>query len=341
MQPVVFSEAWFAQHQRVLLALLALPVIGRLLRRVLAIRPHDVGWARPIVALWPHAYVVDNGDGIYQADLRTHPKFAKRLHVVLWPVWCALHAWDQWVANPWVPSWNLGFDTLTMFPAPSGGAAGDGMNGGTIGSWAGNYTNPISGFSDTDTSTAFASIETDAASPNWRIRRSVFTFDTSLLGSAVVSAATFSLWHTTDSGVNLLSVSASYDVYDTTVSNPALLATATATLGTLSMTTGVVTSATAAAGLNSYVPWTLNAYGLSRLQPPSVFALLVREVNMDVANVTPTWSVAFQYSRIFGVFADNAGTANDPKVDVTFVPSSSILGPNSLRPRVFAPGRAR
>lgn len=342
MHPVVFSAAWFDAHQNTLLRVLEWPVIGRLARLVLAIRPHDVGWARPVVALYPHAYVVDNGDGAFTLDCRTHAKYAKRLFYVLWPFWLALHAWDAWVANRLAPAWNVGFDTLTVYPTPSGGANGDAAAATGAGAWASLFAT-VSGMSDADTATAFAAVETDAASPNWKIRRSVFTFDTSALGAAVIASATFSLYMTSDAGIDRMSISASYDVLDTNVSDPGNLATATATLTNASLTTGVVTSATAAAGVNSYVPWTLSAYGLSRIQAPGVTEMMVRETNMDVANVEPNWAFAgaFNYSRIFGNFADQVGTANDPKLDITFTPSSPILTPNALRPRVFAPGRAR
>jgi len=319
LYPVVFSAAWFAQHQRALLWLLNAPLIGRWFRWVLCIRPHDVGYRARIVQLLPHAYTVENGDGTYTMDCRTHAKYAKRLHYVLWPLWAALHAWDAWVANPFVPALNAGFDTLTVYPTPSGGGFGDGTSSVGAGAWATLFAT-LSGFSDADTAATFALIGTGSASPNWQINRSVFTFDTSALGAAVISSATFSLYMTSDAGVDRMSISASYDVLDTNISDPANLATSTATLTSASLTTGVVTSATAAAGVNSYVPWTLSDYGRSRIQAPGITEMMVRETNMDVANVEPNWAFAgaFNYSRIFGNFADQTGTASDPKLVVTY-----------------------
>ena len=79
MQPVVFSAAWFARHQRTLLWLLNAPVLGRWFRWVLCLRPHDVGYRKPIVQLLPHAYTVANADGTRTTDFRAHAKYAKRL----------------------------------------------------------------------------------------------------------------------------------------------------------------------------------------------------------------------------------------------------------------------
>lgn len=120
MQPVshprVFSNAWFARHQRTLLALLRTPVIGRELRAALAIRRHDVGWDGRIVRLTPHSYTVANDDGTFTTDFRTHAKYGKRLYHQVLPLWKAAHAWDQFVANPLVPALNVGFDTLQQYP---------------------------------------------------------------------------------------------------------------------------------------------------------------------------------------------------------------------------------
>jgi len=32
------------------------------------------------------------------------------------PLWWAIHYWDEWVADRWIPQWSYGFNTLTPPP---------------------------------------------------------------------------------------------------------------------------------------------------------------------------------------------------------------------------------
>lgn len=341
---VVFSGEWFEQHQPTLLRLLTWPVVGRVMRRVLAIRPHDVGWDRPIVQITPHSYTVDNGDGTATMDCRTHAKYAKRLFYQLWPFWASLHAWDAWVANPWVPAWNVGFDTLTVYPDPGNPGttscngqvivAGQNVAWATLTATAGNSV--AMGFA-TDSVTRFDATTT---LNQWAtLRRSMFLFDTSALtANALISSATMSLYSVfgySDPSSN----NPSLDVYSANpASNVTLQNSDFAQVGSVSYT-GAPLTYVAFNTTDSYKDFALNATGLAAVSKTGVSKFSVR-CNFDVTNTAPTWaSGAVTNAQCY--YADQTGTTNDPKLQVTFTPSSPFLPLNRLRPRVFAPGRAR
>ena len=198
MHPVVFSREWFERHQRLFLTLLALPLIGRVMRRVLAIRSCDVGYRGRIVELLPHAYVVDNGDGTVTADFRTHDKYARRLYYQLLSLWQLLHAWDMAIANPFVPALNLGFDTLTVYPEPDPATvAGDAIvqrafvseSWGTLRAGAG------TGVTAGQFGNNFFRFDADTTLNVWTgLYRSIFCFDTHSIGGNTITAATLSTW---------------------------------------------------------------------------------------------------------------------------------------------------
>lgn len=353
----VFSSAWFEAHQPQLLRLLALPGVGRLMRRCLAIRPHDVGWAKPIIALTPDSYTVENGDGTVTTDFRSHPKFAKRLYHQLKPLWFLAHGWDMAVANPLVPALNVGFDTLLEYPdasgtGPSGHASWE--FGGTP-SWAWVYaarntgvttevdSNPTTAAVYNNTSFAFASIESVATVNEWRTRRSHFSFNTAALGPAAISNAQLSLWHTSDSGIDSLSVTSSYDLFSVTLDHPTT--PHIVTFGTTPLSTAAVPGATVRAMVTGpgpgYYAWTLSTRGISSLERSGISRFAVRESTYDATGTTPSAPSTFLYNRLFGVFPDTAGNTNDPKLEVTYTKPTLPRNRPSLRPRIFAPGRAR
>lgn len=320
MHPVVFSAAWFERHQAWLLRLLTWPIVGRALRRVLAIRSHDVGWAKPIVQLLPHAYTVDNGDGTFTSDFRTHSKYGKRLFYVMWPLWAALHAWDMTVANPWMPELNLGFDTLTVYPDPGdpGATTIDGIvrrftaaeSFATIRSSAGNSIwNATS-----DNAVQFTA---DTTLNTWtNLYRSLFTFDTSALtGAAVIASTTVSLFDTfgvsdpsgLGPGVDLVSV--------TPTADNALTAADYSAFGTTSYTGNPKTAGSWSP--SAYNVFTLNATGLAAVSKTGITRIGARESTYDITGATPTWTSGTNVG--IGIyFADQTGSSNDPKLEVTY-----------------------
>lgn len=322
--PAVFSAAWFARHQLWLLRALQWPCVGRLFRRVLAIRPHDVGYRGRIIALRPDSYTVDNGDGTYTLDCRTHDKYAKRLYTALWPVWAALHVWDMLVANPLVPAWNAGFDTLTVYPAAgSGGVSTD--------AWPGRNT--VDESFATIRSAAGTEVGNDtslyiwlqaSATTNQFVRqiRSILTFDTSSLGArATISGATLSVW-----GINAGPQSLGTTSLVVCKATPASVSTVVAadysqvlTSTTYSTVSSVNTSNTV------YTDCTLSSAGFANVAITGVSGFGLTSGWDAAGSFTGTWVSGGQTSYQFSS-ADAVGTANDPKLVLTY----TLSGPSGL-----------
>lgn len=339
MHPVVFSREWFERHQRLFLTLLALPLIGRVMRRVLAIRSCDVGYRGRIVELLPHAYVVDNGDGTVTADFRTHDKYARRLYYQLLPLWQALHAWDQAIANPFAPALNVGFDTLTAYPEPDPATvAGDAIvqrafvseSWGTLRAGAG------TGVTAGQFGNNFFRFDADTTLNVWTgLYRSIFCFDTHSIGGNTITAATLSTWvyGKDDPG----GLTPDIDVFEATLATAGQPAAVDfANVGSVSLSGTVAYAAIVLSGYTNYV---LNSTGRATVNVAGVTTLAHRNVNYDVSNVAPTWTSG-QITGLNGHPADQTGSANDPKLVVTYT-TSRFAPRNNLRPRAFAPGRAR
>lgn len=347
MHPVVFSRAWFDQHQRLLVTLLAWPLVGRVLRKVLAIRSCDVGWKGYIVALMPHAYTVDNGDGTLTTDFRTHKKYAKRLYYVLYPLWQMAHWWDVCVANPLAPALNLGFDTLTAFPdADPETTTVDGMvnRGEQDETFAAIRAGAGTGGGSAETSSWLGLIQFSATTNQFKyIDRSIFLFYTAVLtGAATISAATLSIAGKETSGnINNCSTIPDLDVYTSNpASNTNLVAADYSAFGSTSQTGGAVVTYTGW-NANAYNAFVFNATGLSNIAKTGVSKFGVRNANFDVANVAPSPWINDYAFRIEAAYADETGSANDPKLVVTYTVDHTSRGRITQRPRPFAPGIAR
>lgn len=327
-EPVVFSAAWFARWQWLLLLALDAPLLGRWLRWVLCITTHDIGYRRRIVALFPHAYVVANPDGSYTADFRTHDKYAKRIYRAFRPLWHACHAWDLLVANRWQPAWNLGFDTLTTYPdANPETTSVDGFvkRSGVSEAWG--AIRAGAGVASDDSSSldgTMVRFVATAVLDQWdTLARAIALFDTSPLGAtAVISAATLSMWLTNKT--DTLGDAPDLDIYTSTpASNTALVAADYAQLGAVSQTGAAMTYA--AMTINAYNDFVFNATGLGNISLTGVSKFGLRNANYDVANVAPTW-LATNLSAINCDYADAAGLANDPKLVVTFTLPRLVVG---------------
>lgn len=326
MHPVVFSAAWFERYQTVLLGLLRMPVIGRELRDVLAIRRHDVGYDGRIVQITPHSYTVAHPDGTFTTDFRTHHKYAKRLRYQLDGLWRAAHAWDQYVANPLVPALNVGFDTLTQYPDPSSGAT---TVDGTATRQAGNeaWATLIAGtgsFSGTNaTQDIFVNFNAGTVSNTYdNLYRSIFTLDTSALtAAAVIASATFSLYGSAKQ--DTFGAAPTTDLYAVTPSaNNNITGSDFTTFGTTSYTGSPLSYASfSTTGYNALA---LNATGLAAIAKTGITKIGVRNANFDVAGVAPTWTASAQ-SYVYGYFADQLGSTNDPKLEVTYSMQAQAL----------------
>jgi hypothetical protein len=163
----------------------------------------------------------------------------------------------------------------------------------------------------------------DTVDPNFRrIYRGFFLFDTSSLGAgATISATVMSLYGT--GMTNDLGGTPSIDVYTTTpASNTVLVAEDYDQIGTTSQTgTPILYSSWSIAGYNDF---TLNATGRGNVSKTSISKFGTREVTYDVANTAPAWGSGLSvFTTCY--FAEQAGTANDPKLVVTYTKSESYI----------------
>lgn len=320
MHPVVFSPAWFERYQTVLLGLLRMPVIGRELRDVLAIRRHDVGYDGRIVQITPHSYTVANPDGTFTTDFRMHHKYAKRLRYQLNGLWQAAHAWDQYVANPLVPALNVGFDTLTTYPDPGdpGTTTVDGVvrrRGGDIGGISETFATLRAGAgtaaSATSASDWAALLQATSTTDQFDdLRRGIYTFDTSALAGATVTTASFALCDTGGGGVGATTL-------EVCGASPASATTLVASdYGNVSRTS-FASFTDAGWSSNVYHVGTLNASGIAALALGGVSKFSTQLEWDRSGTFSGTWSSGTLW--LWGaVFADQTGSANDPKLEVTY-----------------------
>lgn len=350
--PHVFSSAWFRRHQRALLAALRVPVIGRELRDVLAIRRSDVGFDAPIVEIGPHYYVAEC-DGVRVADFRTRPKFGRRLYYGFRPLWRAAHEWDRFIAEPLIPALDLGFSTLTAYPeADPASVAADAIIAAISVSlaWSAKRVEANADYIDASGTSLGVGFRCSATTNQFdTITRSLVMFDTSPIGvGGTVTAATLSLY-----GLEVyaglgscvqddLGWSPSFDVYAATPASSASFVNADySQIGSTSLS-GAKSSGSLS--MNAYNDYPLNGTGVGLIAPTGVSKFGIRESVYDVGAVDPIsvgWS-AFSQVAYISASADTSGSASDPKLVVTYSPANSrsfrVVG---LRPGAWKPGIAR
>lgn len=319
-----FGSLFFLLHQDRLLWLLNAPIIGRWFRRVLRISgdSSSVGH-RPIFRILPNAIFWWDGPN-QKAEFRTHAKFSKRLYYAFAPLWWAMHAWDWAVADRWIPELSFGFATLgPIWPdadpetnTVDGSVSrrlslGSGVAWGTIIAGAG--TN----FDDSYAIPHASGYASDNVSNQWiEIYRAIFLFDTSALTSgASISSAVMSLYGAgTGGGLD----AANINIYKSTpASNTALVAADFSQLGPTAQCDTAISFASWAAAYNDF---TFNATGRGNVSKTSISKFGSRDAAHDVANSSPTWA-SDGFSVIDCYSADQAGTANDPKLVVTYTVS--------------------
>jgi hypothetical protein len=148
------------------------------------------------------------------------------------------------------------------------------------------------------------------------IRRAIHLYDTSALTSAaVISAAVESIYGTAKT--DGFTCTPDIDVYTSSpASNTALASGDFDSLGATSQTGSPISYASwNTAGYNDF---TYNATGIGNISKTSITKMGKRNVNRDVSNSEPGW-VTVTASGLSGYYADQTGTANDPKLVVTYL----------------------
>ncbi|MDO8574894.1 MAG: hypothetical protein Q7R61_01310 [bacterium] len=173
---------------------------------------------------------------------------------------------------------------------------------------------------------AFGSSTTD----QWkRLFRSILTFDTSSIPDTdSISAAVLSIVGVSKS--DLQSNTPNIDVYTATpAANNVIAASDYLNVGSTSQTGSPNTYASWTTDSSTYNDFTFNATGRGNISKTGVSPFAMRNANYDVSGTAPTWGNNDTYSLV-GLYADQAGTASDPKLvvvhsDITVAPAESNL----------------
>lgn len=315
--PVVFSKEFFLKHQKALLWF-ANTSYGK---GLLGIHDSSIFRDEKIDLILPHALVKKVSEDEYIAEFRTHRKYAKRLYYEFLPFWKAMHWFDMNIANPMVPDLNLGFDTLVNMPdAGTGNTTVDGCVGrNASGSWntirSGNGDMANATDVGTSSNMNIAGVVADNTDTYIRLRRGIFTFDTSsLTQKANISSATLSLYgHAKNSGVgatDLYICSAEGIASPNSLSNSDFQAVR-------DNTTSFGSVAYASYSISGYNDIALNDDGKAAVDLDGITKLCTK-LGFDILNQAPTWGAGNPNSRFDAYFADQSGTSQDPKLTVNF-----------------------
>ena len=323
----VFSKEWFSFHQKYILRF-ANTWVGR---KVLRIHSFDLPGNKNIVAISPNSFTWKEdtaaGRPLYKVDIRSHEKFGKRLYYGLKPLWWILHYTDDFFT--WFGSlsvWdligiyprrvNFGFDTLIAYPAAGENSPVDGkvrhnevqLSWSALRGGAGTDSAPSTPNDYFASIVAYSNPFTDTYAD---LQRSIFCFDTTLPGGAVISSSTFSVFGTVkqqnlgDIGLGL--VAATPSSYDTLVPSDY------SNLDSVRLSADITYSGY---NLSAYNDFVLNSSGLSNINKAGISAFGLRS-GKDIDNSAPSW-ISSASSYFWGRYADIGGTTEDPKIVITY-----------------------
>jgi len=332
----VFSEKWFDHHQDRFLDLLNKRITRRLARWVFSIRRHDCPLDAEIIAIRPTNFCRRGSGSSVITDFRSNDKFARSLFHKLHPVWRSAHAWDMMVANRMAPALNLGFDTTPpiypSFPVTNT-CDGDIVCTGTGMSWAQLQGGTAGSFSASTSPSGSATLIAIAASadvyaPDYGdLGRSIFLFDTSIIGAgATVTASTLSIFGQSKARTDV-AWSMLLNAYSSNPTSNTVLSGVDNTDYNSLGSTPFCDSPISYAAFNTaaYNDLILNASGLAAINVSGITKLGARDALYDVPNSDPLMGIG-QAVIMFSYFSGQTGTANDPKLVVTYTPASVTTG---------------
>ena len=320
---MVFNIKWFADNQVSLLKF-SNSKIGR---KILGLDGNNSSVGdNKIVEITPNSitWVVSKKNKLVSTEFRTNNKFAKCLYKRLYPLWWTAHQWDTKFANIFIPEFNLGFDSLTAYPAAGSNSPVDGQvyrdisnPGETFATIIGGAGN---GFSNTDATTESERITCSNTTNQFlSIRRSIFCFDTSIISGGNVSAAVLSLYGEGKS--NALSGSPSLDIVSATPDSTSTLANSD--FGNVG-STSFANITFASYSTSAYNDFTLDNNGRANVSTNGI-SKFGAKVNWDTSGVFGGTWVSLSSVRFNHYYADETGTSRDPKLEVTYSRSSSFF----------------
>lgn len=232
---------------------------------------------------------------------------------------------------------KIGNTTSTFYPDPNVESTSvDGLVRGTTvnQTWAAKIAETGSDAFDALTGDASILMTSGGTTNQWNeLRRGIFIFDTSAIADTdTIDSGTFSLASALIAGAtkadNLSITPDTALVSSAPASNTALVAGDFDSLGTTEFATRI-SYANWSASDAVYNDFTLNASGLSNISKTGVSKFGVRNGNYDLDAVAPTWSGSVS-SFMRHYYADQTGTANDPKLVVVHSAAAATFTPQII-----------
>lgn len=312
----MFNKEFFKKHQSKLIWLLNTPFIKIWFRWCLRINfKGKITELTPNSFSWGDRYFKKENDWFLErtTDFRTHNRYSKRLYFAFYSIWWIIHFWDWILADKFIPRLSFGFATLTKFPDPdpeSTSVDGDVVNNAQT-TWA-LARDAAAGTIASPSAVSGNTFAEWIADPNfYRVARAFTLFDTSALGvgSTISSAIHSAFGAAKDDGYgneNFHSVETAPATNTDLIVGDFDLVTFT-TLGSITM---------ASFSTTAYNDITLNATGLTKISKTGITKLGFMH-GKDLTNTAPTTQGTRNYSGM--IFADTAGTTQDPKLVVTYI----------------------
>jgi hypothetical protein len=313
-----FNKKWFDKYQNILIILLNFPILKLLIRWIFRIH-HDVKYSQLITDIQPNFYSVYLGKGRYKRDIRTHPKFSKRIYFSLKWVWLFFHKWDEFFADEYIPELSFGFSTLTFYPDASGGGSNTSCDGyvqrappglpenfSTIRNSAGTQSNV------TDAIVAAGLTASTTTNTYSILRRQVFTFDTlnSISGITINDASLYLAGYATISGLGDVSLC----IVTMIPNNPINLDSSDYNIAKWDMT--LLDSISMS---NFQISDNYNSFGVGKLSISLTNNTVYGGViEWDQKNISGAKWSSGQVSALIVDTADNIGTSKDPKLIIDY-----------------------
>lgn len=198
---IVFSKQWFIDNQKTLLMVFNVSVFRNVIAK--RILPFTFDLKTKVVEIMP-GYIVISKNNKFTAYCFTSDFIAKAIAYHYQWLWKIIHSFDINVANRFIPSANLGFDTYYYYSEEGSGSGNDVCDGYVLRAPASNetYLNIIAGAGtniSADSSDLYVSAHYDdlgdASSGYDQNTHSYVTFDVpKLIDNATVAVAKVRIW---------------------------------------------------------------------------------------------------------------------------------------------------
>jgi len=283
---MVFNKIWFTVNQKEVLTLVNNSPFSFMLKKKLRISNR-----LEITEMYPTHFSIGNQTHFYSKNVCSN-----LLYHTFKYYWNLKHYWDVLIANRYAPYLNLGFDTLTAYPdADPETDTFDGRLSKDDNDYSTVRNATACSYPDSTNATIFSQNTLEFGS--YKITRAITLFDTSSIGTNIISSATLGLYISSivedDSGQSTIHI-----VSSNPASNTSVTANDYSTLGS----TSYGSLAYSSMSTSSYNTITLNSSGLSAISKTGITKLGQR-LDGDLNNNTPTGYNNVQYNSADGTYA--------------------------------------